>query len=313
MRLPDFQSLMLPVLSLLSQHRRSTSEIVDSLADQLNLTTDERTTLLPAGRQTIIANRTHWALAHLNRAGLVHRISQGHYELTPTGLELLNNPPLQVSIAFLQKYPDYANSRSTTNRDQASSGDDTSVAAPSPSLQRLTPEEQIEAADKSLRSELVSALVARLQLLRPEVFEQLIIDVLVGIGYGGTRRDAASRLGRSGDGGIDGVIREDTLGLDTIYLQAKRYADDNPVGAPAIQGFAGALLSNGATKGVFVTTGRYTPQAKQVANSYKAHRVILIDGQELARLMIDHEVGVRTVQVIRIQRLALETYENSEI
>ena len=141
----------------------------------------------------------------------------------------------------------------------------------------------------------------------------MIIDVLVGMGYGGSRRDAAERLGRSGDGGIDGVIREDALGLDTIYLQAKRYAADNPVGAGAIQGFAGALLAQGASKGVFVTTSRFTLQARQARDAYKAHRIVLIDGPELARLMVEHEVGVRTVQTIRVQRVGLDAYEEGEI
>ena len=139
------------------------------------------------------------------------------------------------------------------------------------------------------------------------------MDVLVKIGYGGSRHDAAERLGRSGDGGIDGVIREDALGLDTIYLQAKRYAEGNTVGAPAIQGFAGALLATGATKGVFVTTSRFTPQARQAATAYKAHRIVLIDGTELARLMVEHEVGVQTIQTIRVQRLALDVYEDGEV
>ncbi len=137
--------------------------------------------------------------------------------------------------------------------------------------------------------------------------------MLVKIGYGGSRRDAAERLGRSGDGGIDGVIREDALGLDTIYLQAKRYAEDNSVGASAIQGFAGALLATGATKGVFVTTSRFTQQARQAATAYKAHRIVLIDGTELARLMVEYEVGVQTVQIIRVQRLALDAYEDGDV
>ena len=171
----------------------------------------------------------------------------------------------------------------------------------------------LEAADKSLKAELAASLIARLQKLPPSTFEQVIVDVLVKIGYGGSRRDAAERLGRSGDGGIDGVIREDVLGLDTIYLQAKRYSDENAVGASAIQGFAGALLGKGATKGVFVTTGRFTPQARQTGEASKPYRIVLIDGAELARLMIEHEVGVRIVQTIRVQRLALEAYNDEEV
>ncbi len=159
---------------------------------------------------------------------------------------------------------------------------------------------------------MAATLLTRLQALSPTTFEQLIIDVMLKIGYGGSRRDAAARLGRSGDGGVDGVISEDVLGLDTIYLQAKRYAEDNPVGAPAIQGFAGALLSKGASKGVFVTTGRFTSQAIEVAKGYTTHRIVLIDGRKLASLMVEHEVGVRTMQTIRVQRVALEAYEDGE-
>jgi restriction system protein len=156
-------------------------------------------------------------------------------------------------------------------------------------------------------------LLARVRGLSPAIFEQLIIDVLVKMGYGGSRREAAETLGRSGDGGVDGVIREDALGLDMIYVQAKRYAEDNPVGAPAIQGFAGALLGKGATKGVFVTTSRFTEAARQAQSTYKSHRIVLLDGAELAHLMIEHEVGVRTVQTIRVQRLDLESYEDEEV
>ena len=165
------------------------------------------------------------------------------------------------------------------------------------------------AADRELTTELAETLLGRLRAISPAAFEQFIIDLLVGIGYGGTHREAAERLGRSGDGGIDGVIREDKLGLGTIYIQAKRYAEDNSVGAPAVQGFAGALLSNGATKGVFVTTSRFTVQAREMASTYRTRRLVLIDGAELARLMIEHDIGVRTVQTIKVQRVDLEAYE----
>lgn len=175
-----------------------------------------------------------------------------------------------------------------------------------------TPEERLEGADRDLKAELAATLIARLRTLAPDAFEQLIIDLLVRMGYGGSRREASERLGRSGDGGIDGIIREDALGLDAVYIQAKRYGEDNTVGAPAVQGFAGALLGNGATKGVFVTTSRFTQQARDAASSLRSHRIVLIDGPELARMMIEREVGVRTVQTIRVQRIDLEPYEVDE-
>lgn len=310
MDIPDFQSLMLPALRRLSERRWTTTELVEALADEHGLDDAARSTRLPSGRQTTIANRIHWALAHLNKAGLITRVARGQYEASPRGTEVLVNPPSRLTISYLQRWPDYAAFRNAMKEkvDNAVIETDGSV-----DVQNRTPEELLEAADRRLKIELAATLRARLQNLSPSAFEQLIIDVLVKIGYGGSRREAAERLGRSGDGGVDGVIREDVLGLDTIYLQAKRYAEDNAVGAPDIQGFAGALLANGATKGVFVTTGRFTSQARQVGSTYKTHRIVLIDGAELAQLMIEHKVGVRTIQIIQVQRLALEAYEDNEV
>ncbi len=313
MAIPDFQTLMLPILRRLSGRQWNTSELVDAMAEEHGLSETERAALLPSGRQTTIANRTHWAIAHLNKAGVISRVARGRYEASVRGGEVLANPPPRITIGYLQRFPEFAAFRA---RVRESGPDVTSKNGPlgkDLAAYDATPEERLEDAASDLKAELSATLLTRLQALSPTIFEQLIIDVLVEIGYGGSRRDAAERLGRSGDGGIDGVIREDALGLDTIYLQAKRYADDNVVGAPAIQGFAGALLANGATKGVFVTTGRFTSQAKQAASAYKAHRIVLIDGPELARLMVEHDVGVRTVQTIRVQRIALEAYEAGEL
>ncbi len=299
---------MLPVLRRAAERRWATTELIEALAGEFGLGEAERRAMLPSGRQTTMANRIYWAVAHLHKAQVITRVARGQYEATERGLALLAQPPPRLTVAALQQYPEYAAFRAAVHKDAGEAG-----AAAASGSQAATPEERLEAADRGLKAELGATLRARLQALAPAVFEQVIIDVLVKIGYGGSRREAAERLGRSGDGGIDGVIREDVLGLDMIYLQAKRYADENTVGAPAIQGFAGALLANGATKGVFVTTGRFTAQARQAASAYKAHRLVLIDGMELARLMIEHEVGVRTVQTIRVQRLSLEPYEEGEI
>ena len=183
-----------------------------------------------------------------------------------------------------------------------------SIAAVEPQ----TPRERLEAAEREMQAALLSELLDRVRSIAPDAFEQLIVDLLVKMGYGGSRSEAARRLGRSGDGGVDGIIREDALGLDAVYIQAKRYAEDNTVGAPAIQGFAGALLGNGATKGVFVTTSRFTAAARESIAAYRSHRIVLIDGAELAALMVQHEVGVRTIQTIRVQRVDLESYEEDE-
>jgi restriction system protein len=284
-------------------------ELVEAMSQEHCLTVDERRALLPSGRQTTIANRAHWAVAYLNRAGLIARVGRGQYEVSDAGKTVLVSPPDRITIKYLTKFPAFAGFRSELKRDGVAAND-VSAQPPNDAIaQRGTPEERLEAASSDLKTELAATLLARIRGLSSEVFEQLIIDVLVKMGYGGSRREAAEKLGRSGDGGVDGVIREDALGLDMIYVQAKRYGKDNPVGAPAIQGFAGALLGNGATKGVFVTTSRFTEAAKQAQAAYKSHRIVLLDGVELSRLMIEHEVGVRTVQTIRIQRIDLEPYE----
>ena len=251
-------------------------------------------------------------MAHLSKAGLVTRVSRGRYKASERGAAVLAKPPERITMAYLSRYPEFVAFRAAAKVDETVAGAEPTASATA--AESSTPQERFEAADKALKAELAATLLARLQTLDPTAFEQLIIDVLVGMGYGGTRRDAAARLGRSGDGGIDGVIREDALGLDTIYLQAKRYAEDNAVGAPAIQGFAGALLANGATKGVFVTTGRFTQQARDMGAAYgKTHRIVLIDGRELAQLMIEHEVGVRTVQTVKVQRIDLDDYEAGDL
>jgi restriction system protein len=305
---------MLPVLRRLAERRWIMSELVESIADEYQLGEEERRTLLPSGRQTRIANRTHWAVAYLNRAGLIVRVARGQYEAADAGRTLLLDPPDRITISYLQRFPEFAGFRDEVKRSDGA-GEAAVGHAPTDNnpSQNATPEERLEAANNDLRAELAAALLANVRQVSPAAFEQLIIDLLLKMGYGGSRSDAAKHLGRSGDGGIDGVIREDALGLNTIYLQAKRYAEDNSIGAPAIQGFAGALLEKGATKGVFVTTSRFTSQAKHTQEALKSHRLVLIDGVELARLMIEHDVGVRTVQTIKVQRIDLETYEGEEI
>jgi restriction system protein len=309
MAIPDFQTLMLPVLRHLTERRWLVSDLVAEVSTEYGLTEEERRQLLPSGRQATIANRTHWALAYLNRAGLIVRIARGEYEATDEGRKLLATPPDRITIGFLNRYPSFGGFRTRAGNDEQPPPESAGLSGAG--LQTATPEERLELADRDLKVDLAQTLLARTRAMSPSAFEQLIIDLLVKIGYGGSHRDAAERLGRSGDGGIDGVIREDRLGLDAIYIQAKRYGEDSTVGAPAVQGFAGALLSNGATKGVFVTTSRFTQQAKDTADAYKTHKIVLLDGPALAKLMIEHEIGVRTVQTIRVQRVDLEEYEEN--
>jgi restriction system protein len=313
MSIPDFQTLMLPVLRRLAKRSWRTGELVDALADEFGLSEEERRTLLPSGRQATFANRTHWALAYLNRAGLINRIARAHYEASNRGHELIAAPPERITVSYLNRYLLSESLAGDVGAVSLNTGDVVIGTVAGSSSMIATPEERLEAADRDLKAEVTASLLTRMRGLSPSAFERLIIDVLLKMGYGGSKREAGRHVGRSNDGGIDGVIREDALGLDIIYLQAKRYADDNTVGSDAIRNFAGALVAHGATKGVFVTTSRFTSEAKQTVALYKAQRIILIDGIDLARLMVEHEIGVRTIQTIRVMRDALEPYENGDI
>jgi restriction system protein len=315
---PDFQTLMLPTLRLLARGRMRTSSLITQLSDELGLSEADRNELTPGGRQRRLNNRCHWAVTYLNHAGLITRVSRGEYEASDSGRALLKEAPKRITLPMLlERYPSV---RGLRGGDGASSEQSTAQrGAPTAAVREesvgltQTPDERLEAADRELKATLAEQLLERVRAFDPSRFEQLIIDLLVKMGYGGSSNEAAERLGRTGDGGIDGVIREDALGLDSIYLQAKRYQEDSPISPATIQAFAGALLGRGATKGVFVTTSRFTASTKAVVEGLRGNqRIVLIDGDELARLMIEHEVGVRTVRTVRIQRLDLEPYEDDE-
>ena len=306
MPIPDFQTLMLPTLRRLVERRWRTAELIAALSDEFGLTDAERTALLPSGRQPVIANRTHWSLAYLNKSGLITRVGRGEYEASDAGRGVVAAPPPRITLAWLTQHFEGARAFRGEGNGPAETSGSTSTA---PTILH-TPRERIEAAAIELQDALAAELLDRLRGIAPAAFERVIVDLLVRMGFGGSRQDAGERLGGTGDGGVDGIIRQDALGLDAVYVQAKRYAEDNPVGAPAVQGFAGALLARGATKGVFVTTSRFTAAAREAVDHYRSHRIVLIDGAELARLMIRHEVGVRTTQIIRIGRVDLEGYED---
>ncbi len=312
MPIPDFQTLMLPILRTFGDRRWRNAELIDEMARQFAVNAEERLVMLPSGRQRLLDNRTHWAITYLFRSGLIARLARGVYEISDRGRQVLRNPPERIDLRFLKQFLEVENGdqavAAITNdvRDAAGGGENPDAVA--------TPEEKLEQAAADLRRELGATLLARVQSISPKAFEYLILDLLQAMGYGGSREDAIQHLGMSGDEGVDGVIRQDKLGLDSIYVQAKRYATDNPIGGPAIQAFVGALVGKGATKGVFVTTGRFTRQARDAAAMSKGtHRLVLIDGTELAELMIDHDVGVRTVRTILVRRVDLEDYEETDV
>ncbi|MCA2376987.1 restriction endonuclease [Agrobacterium sp. 22-211-1] len=303
MPIPDYQSLMLPVLRLAANGETRVPEAANKLADQLGLSVEEREEMLPSGRQRLLHNRLHWAKFYMTRAGLIDSPARGRFVASDLGRKLLETKPASINVDTLKAYPAfvefYASSKSGSGSpDAAAIGAGEAIDATT----SATPEEQIDAAQALLNQALKADLLQRILAQSPTFFERAIVDLLVGMGYGGSHEDAARRLGKTGDGGIDGVIDEDRLGLDRIYVQAKRYAAHVGVGRPEVQGFVGSLVGFGATKGVFVTTSSFSTPAKDFVR-HLPQRIVLIDGDRLADLMIEHGVGVRVARTVDVKRL----------
>jgi restriction system protein len=297
MAVPDFQSLMRPLLALHAgggQHRRP--EIRELLAQEFKMTQEERDEILPSGRQPRFNNRVNWATVYLVRAGLLASPSRGVTEITPRGEELLTTQAERIDLSVLDQFPEFREFRQRKPEvSQGASGPPSQMASDDE-----TAEERLEAAHEELEAALAEELLARL-LARDDVFfENVVLDVLVGMGYGGSKREAAERVGRSGDGGIDGVIREDRLGLDAIYVQAKKWNPDRHVGPREVREFIGALQDAEAIKGVLMTTSRFSPEASALA---ERRRIVLIDGRRLAKLMIDVQVGVSRLRSLELSRI----------
>src|SRR5579872_4735834 len=294
--IPDYQSLMLPVLEVASKGETSVPLAADAIADRVGLSQSEREELLPSGKQHLLHNRVHWAKFYLSKAGLLESPRRGRFVISAAGRKLLSNPPERLDTKYLLSVPafhDFYKSGQAAELEEAATQPDTS---------KSTPEEVIEAAYKTARAALQAELLDRILQNSPTFFEGLIVDLLVAMGYGGSHRNAATQLGRTGDGGVDGVINEDVLGLDRVYVQAKRYGTGSSVGRPEVQAFIGSLVGLGASKGVFVTTSTFSTQATEFVSRIP-QRVILIDGKRLTELMIEHGVGVRSSRVLEFKRL----------
>lgn len=308
--IPDYQTLMLPLLKRAALGEMRVLEAEKQLGDEFGLTPEERAQLLPSGKQRVLHNRAHWAKFYLMKAGLVRFPKRGTFVATDEGRALLAHNPSKIDLDLLKQYPSFEEFYKGDH-----GGSEPSATAATPAVQSdlpsATPEEQIEKAFITLQSALRTDLLERLSKNTPGFFEEMIIDLLVKMGYGGSRPDAAAQLGRTGDGGVDGVINEDRLGLDRIYVQAKRYAEGNVVGRPAVQSFVGSLMGLGATKGVFVTTSKFSGEAVEYARHLR-ERVILIDGRRLADLMIEHGVGVRLDRAIEFKKLDEDYFDEED-
>lgn len=305
MAIPDYQTLMLPVLKLAadgSEHKFS--QAVEQLADEFELTTEERNELLPSGSQAVFNNRVGWARSYLKQAGLLASSKRGFFNITEKGKELLATNPPKVDISVLEQYPEFIEFK---NRKKEKSGSESQAEEQTEQESAQTPEDALASAYKKLRSALETEVITSVKEASPSFFERLVVDLLVKMGYGGNRQDAGKALGKSGDGGIDGIINEDRLGLDVIYIQAKRW--EGSVGRPEIQKFAGALQGQRARKGVFITTSYFTKEAIEYAALIES-KIILIDGEHLSNLMVEHNVGVSTVGQYEVKKLDSDYFDN---
>jgi restriction system protein len=298
MPIPDFQSCMLPLLKLASDGKEhSLSEAKAALAEGFGLTPAEREELLPSGRQRRFDNRVAWAKVYLQRAGLLKGTRRGHFEIAERGRQVLAEHPKKVDIAFLDRYEEFQEFRSVSRR----SGEEGASTEPDQAEEgEETPEEVLEQAYQRIRSDLTSELLMRLRGATPQFFESIVVEVLLKMGYGRNRAEAGRAIGKSGDEGVDGVISEDRLGLDAIYIQAKRW--EGTVGRPEIQRFVGALQGKRARKGVFITTGVFSGDARDYV-SHIDPRVVLIDGRQLAEYMVDLNLGVVPKVAYELKRI----------
>ena len=286
MAIPDYQSIMLPLLRFASDgNEHSLREAIEGLAEKFGLTDAERKELLPSGQQTIFENRVGWARTYMNKAALLESTRRGYFRITQRGREVLSKNPPEINVKFLDQFPEFIEFRAKRRERE-----ETTEIVENENLQ--TPGELLETAYQKLREDLSAELLKIVKECSPAFFERLVIDLLVKMGYGGSRKEAGKAIGRSGDEGIDGIINEDRLGLDVIYVQAKRW--QAPVGRPEIQKFAGALQGHRAKKGVFITTSAFTRDAEDYVVKIDS-KIVLIDGEQLSQLMIDHNIGVAPV------------------
>lgn len=296
--IPDYQTLMLPILKLVSDGKEHKyRDLKETLAVQFELSEDERKELLASGSQAIFDNRVGWAKTYLKKAGLLDSPKRATFIITELGKEVLSRQPVRIDANFLRQFPAFVEFQNASRNNQ-----DIEENSATDEMHEQTPEEILDKAYQRIRKSLASELLNKVIELSPAFFERLVVELLVKMGYGGSIKDAGKALGRSGDEGIDGTIKEDKLGLDIIYIQAKRWRPGNLVGRPELQKFVGALAGQGAKKGIFITTSNFTKEAFDYTPRNET-KIVLIDGEQLAQLMIDYNLGCTTQQIYELKKL----------
>ena len=296
--IPDYQTLMLPLLKLVSdgqEHRYR--DLIEKLAVEFKVTDDERKEFLASGNQAIFDNRVGWAKTYLKKAGFIDSSKRAIFIITDLGRQTLAGKPERIDAKFLRQFPAFLEFQNAS-RNSVVAEEDTSAT----DVNEETPEERLDRAYQTIRKALASELLTKVMDLTPSAFERLVVELLVKMGYGGSINDAGKAIGKSGDEGIDGTIKEDKLGLDIIYIQAKRWKAGNAVGRPEIQKFVGALAGQGAKKGIFITTSNFTRDASEYAPKNET-KIVLIDGEQLAQLMIDYNLGCTPQQSYELKKI----------
>ena len=302
-KLPDYQTLMLPLLELHGDDSEHTfREVIEALASRFQLNEEERRELLPSGKQFTFDNRVGWARTYLTKAGVLTSPKRSVFRITPRGKEVLAAKPSELNVKFLGQFAEFREFRAKRNDELGETANNQN------DKHAGTPQEALEAAYQILKDELSAELLTNLKQVTPAFFEKLVVDVLVRMGYGGSRSEAGRAIGGWHDGGIDGTINEDRLGLDTIYIQAKRW--EGVVSCPEIQQFAGALQGVRARKGVFITTSTFTKDAVEYASRIEA-KIVLIDGERLVALMFEHNVGITSQAIYEVKKMDLDYFEEA--
>ena len=305
MAIPTYEECMLPLMKIAEDGKEHLfREATDALINQFNLTEKEKQELLPSGSAFVINNRIGWARTYLTKAGLLLKTKRGYFRISEEGKKLLQKEPAFINTKMLKEYDAFNDFQSTKEPDNSENNKTEHNIQ-----QSITPHELLESGYLSIKNELADELLSTIKNISPSKFEKLVIDLLVKMGYGGSIKEAATVVGKSGDEGIDGIIKEDKLGLDVIYIQAKKW-DSGTIGRPEIQKFAGALLGKKAKKGIFITTSTFTNEAKKYVTDIDA-KIILLDGKQLTELMIENNLGVSTQDVYTIKRIDSDYFEEN--
>jgi restriction system protein len=304
MALPTYQQLLRPILEMASKEDISRQSVVAPISDLFRVSPEERLKTIPSGGSTVMQGRTGWAMTYLTKGGLIEKVSKGQYRVTEQGREFLRRFPTAITTKDLKGIPGWEQAWGTSKEAAPKHSDDEALEA------TASPIELIENGNALLREELAADVLKNILAQSPTFFEHLVLDVLLAMGYGGSRESAAAHLGRAGDEGIDGRVNQDALGLDQVMVQAKRYAPDRPIDRQTVQAFIGSLAGQGVTKGILITTSYFNDNALEFVRRGSNTKVVLVDGRHLVDLMLRYHIGVRVTRSIEILELDQNYFED---